>query len=1558
MTSKNRSLHSLEVLEARIAPASLITQARVVPAIVDTPILLHAGDLLNTGTSLQGGTYLLYIEKGDALIFTTDMNNNGVVDFNEITGISAGNGLRMVSFVDIHGDIVTNLNPNFTLTDSDNNSSNDNPFLKGDGRVLRNATVEKLELRSITTEDVVDSNGDGVVDESDVAQHLAMSSYSLFGSVYAGAGFGVSGDDTSGLVIDDSGRNLQSVVFGTTLGFDYFIDFKPSIGSIKVGTATNGNYYSFGISRGDDSQGYLATFIPPAGQAGGGVFNIRGATPTTDFNIDAAMAGDGGRGAKGGNVENVALISDTAGGYVIQAGNGGIGPNGGEGGSIVNFSDSGSYTSQIVIRSGDGGSATTGVGGNGGTASFGEMNVNGGLGVTLGSGGDGFTAGGTGASIGKGVFTTPTGSDSAANMVRGSVHVPGQIGSAGILDFDHDGVGDVVYTSFNPNQLVVQFGDPMFGFRAELTPDGFLGEPKGIQLFGVSSADALAVGDLNGDGFDDIVTGSHEEGDFGGIVVFLSKTEDTNHDGILGQGEDLNRNGVIDFVGFEAPVRSPLPSLYAGDAVPDTFGYIYRRSATPISEIVIGDFNGDGNAELAVAATYISQSITQQKVQVLLFMSPDLEEVSPGIVQPTGQFFADVGTKATSQPPAPANVLHPFTRLNGPNEGDQTDSIVVATAMSTGALNDVVVARAFATGSNVFVVDYSAPSAIGPTVAASGLPQVDTSRGNGVNLQDVSPRDFIVSDTNNDGNADLTVISASPNNYLVAKLGDGVGFPTALIGGGGDDTGALLDDFIDPDTDSVLIRNTTTTGTEFDEVVILFAGGNTGSIQFSLADAPGNMNGNGQLTTVGTVNIGGSGLDIIFLNGVDQPVNSVAVEGLGVLLPRYVLVDTDLLGVFPYYLAAHTVNIAAGDGGSALVGRGGNAGNIGSDLQRVDTVDPVTGAVTTDLVGSISIGLSSAPADAGEVNIISGTGGNGFTTGGKGGSIQGTTTRYNGGGFVSISTITAGDGGLGVAGKGGAGGDLVANSFESGTFVNAGNGGFGSIGGDGGSVTGNGRSGSYDNRTLFQRVNAGLGGGGIKAGGNGGSIIDFHGAFDLQVQGSTDGLLSYAAGAGGASVSGTGGNGGSVINVSPVVGENFLAGNITLIGGDGGNGRKGGQGGDVQDFVNNPSQSDNPAVLTFIAGNGGAGTLGKGGHGGDVMNITTPSTGKPNLVAIFDPNNPFFTFNRFLGGDGGSSPGGKGGNGGSVANILTSNSDNPFVMVAGAGGDGLYKGGSGGDLHDLQVNLGAGSFNKALFIGGAGGSAAAFIPNPLDSTPGQENKAFGGRVGKAGNGGNIANVTQFGSIGARIDLIAGNGGDTINYGSIIDKKIYVGKGGSIMNVHLDGNIGNIDPTVSFSSYNDVLNGESVQDFVTQNLRLMPGPIDDSVGMVGAVVGAAGRLKEVPAGGGEFRSQPAPGGKNGKLIDISARNIASAVAGSVDRIATIQVVSGIRITAGNDIGKDFDNTIDPAPFRNQNGDAVATPVLDGMLVDGALIYKKFKPDSEFDELPPGNTFRLA
>ena len=278
------------------------------------PLQLHAGDVLST--SQAGGTYLLFVEKGNAVVYTTDLNNNQQVDLNEITGISAGDGLRLILFVDIHGDIVTNLRSDGTrLTDSDNDASNGL-----DGRVLENSQIEKIELRSLTQDDLPVG--------TDVLDRLALSTYSIFGNIYAGRGFG--GTD-AGLIIDTIGNASQATKFTGTNGVTFVPNRAvPSIASIKVGSAASGELFSFGTSpaghgpgfHGEDVQGELQPFLVPFGQDGADIVGVHIVDGITK-NLGTLKAGDGGFNGRGGNVADVQITGDFAGGYSIIAGNAG-----------------------------------------------------------------------------------------------------------------------------------------------------------------------------------------------------------------------------------------------------------------------------------------------------------------------------------------------------------------------------------------------------------------------------------------------------------------------------------------------------------------------------------------------------------------------------------------------------------------------------------------------------------------------------------------------------------------------------------------------------------------------------------------------------------------------------------------------------------------------------------------------------------------------------------------------------------------------------------------------------------------------------------------------------------------------------------------------------------------------------------------------------------------------------------------------------------------------------------------------------------------------------------
>lgn len=1600
--------YSVEILEARIAPAVLgafptIKDAeiaydatnrednRFVTATIDTPQLLRAGDVFTTGTGSKSGSYLMFVEKGQALVFTTDLNNNGTVDPNEITGIAAGDGLRLISFVDIHGDIVTNLDADRTLSDSNNNSADDDTSLKGDGRVLLPSRIEKIEFRSLRASEISDQNNLGsiddatgrfVADDQDVAERLSLSTYSLHGSIYAGGGFGVVG---GGLIIDDAGRALQSSEFGGQNGFDFFVDFKPTIGAIKVGSATSGEYFSFGIGRADNIQGKFIGYTPGVGVAGGDIIGVKAMAATTQFNVNSLEAGDGGLGARGGNIQEIFLNSDTAGGYTVIAGDGGRGTTGGIGGSITNFNDRGSVTSEIQITTGDGGTASTGSGGAGGNLTLGTMNLSGGLSITLGDGGDGFKAGGNGAGLTKGTIGTPAGGDAYTRQIIGSTHDPlhdrvtglttqqGIIGTHLPVDFNEDGLGDVVFTTSDPEQVVVKFGGN--GFGGTVGGRLYLDAPIG--------AEALTVGDFNGDGHQDIATGSSDQGSRAGITVFLSEYEDINNDGILTTNEDLNSNGIDDFTGFGSALQSVLPFLQDGDGdagLAFNSFFNFRRSGVAINDIAAGDFNGDGRTELAIAATFLTLGGASPQ-QVLMFMQPDVEDG-----RATGQFYADFGTKRVATPAQGANPLRPFF-FTAPSIGSLF-STIEATALNTTDTRDVIVWSQFGPNAQqnfLTTVDNSNPSIAGPEFGRIIFPVVDTNRkllsenGN-FSGADFFIKDFTVLDFNSDGKVDYAAISESPRGYMHVMQGSGGLSGATLITtnpGTNDNQGLWFDEDggFERGTTQVALRSGDLDGDgSADDIGVLDYLGKGPEVELlviknfaapnSIVKNPGAILDAGNSAIIvddfGRSYTGGTTEEVIAYDIYYPSVSSsragyaIASPSFAPAIPRARSISMSGEGDVP--LTSFYNVFAAGNGGDALIGAGGNGGTLGATLAVATLRDDTGLAIGRDTVGSINITRSTNGAQNGPVNFVAGDGGNGFTTGGNGGSVTGISARYPAGVLLTGDvSLFGGDGGTGVSGRGGSGGDVSKNSIANGSLYVGGSGGDGLTGGSGGSILGNGIAGYYDSLNLIIELVAGEGGDGVRSGGAGGSVANFKTSFGLNVSGVATGGLSYTAGDGGNAVSGAGGAGGSIVNSSPLSGENNLAGDILLQGGFGGNGTSGGAGGSIRDFNNRPSQETPPALLSVLAGHGGDGTTGKGGAGGSVVNVQTPSRGKLTGFAL-----PLteFTFNRILAGNGGDSSAGNGGSGGIVSGINSSAQDNAFAVVGGAGGAGLYSGGAGGSVTNVQIQLGGGDFAKGLIIGGAGGDAFAFVDNPSDSTPNQNFKAFGGRVGIGGKGGSIVNFTQSGGISARVDLIAGNGGSTVNFGTVGDVRSFVGAGGSISNISLAGDVGNIKPGIPIKAYNDLFAGETIADFVESALRDPAGPksIDDSVGNVGLVVGEAGRIKAVFTG---YNSENEPvftplspvGGVNGSVNGLRATNILAMVAGSVDRIAAIQVISGINVVPGAIVGASKIGTPD---YVDRLGNATNGAVLDGALRDGAIVYRS----GNIGNLPPDRVFKLG
>jgi hypothetical protein len=1596
--SKKNLRPSIEALESRIAPAAVaalptikdaelawdknqFNDTHFVTAVTNTPLFLHAGQILTTGSGARAGQYLMFVQKGTAEVFTTDLNNNGQIDYNEITGVAAGDGLRLISFVDIHGDIVTNLDADNTLSDSDNNAAN-NPVTHGDGRILNNSRIEAITMRSLTLSEITSQDG-APATLTDQQSRLAFTSYSIFGEILAGKGFGVEGDATSGLHIDATGTAVQKLTFiGVSQSVPtFYVDVKPTVGPIRTGTAASGEYFSFGYSSNDDIEGTIVTFTPPSGQVGGDVFNVSSTAP---YNFSGVYTGDGGLGARGGNIANITLNGDDTGGYNLVAGNGGRAATGGAGGSIVNFTDIGSVTGQVNLVTGDGGQGTNGVGGSGGTLGFGSsivqtsagitevanLNVNAGLSINLGDGGTGFRGGGAGASLTNLILRSPdsigaigvavvgTTHDHAHDPTTGLLTGPAVIGNANSFDFDNDGINDLVYTSLQPSQLFVAFGDGAGGFTSPTSLDG----PSGIQ--------AATVADVNGDGHPDVIVGSAQAGDFSGLTVFLSKYS--------------NNNGVAQFKGFSSGIISPLPSLNSGDPdSPFTYYFGYSPSSNPITSVTAGDFNGDGHTDIALTAAYIFGGIDQ----LLMYMTPDVED---GVS--SGHFYADFGTKALNGQLAQSFL--PFVDL-----GSSPNAKVLATALNTTSAYDVVttlLTDGTLTLNGITGISYAGSPGPSPTdhlsvydfhqkqfgpVQLSDIlfDKVDTNR----NLAQVTPvqaslRDFAIIDFNGDQKADFFAVTDTPAGFIVGVQGDGVGNGgvPALINPGS------------PADNSGYSTQPLAEGTPL-------------SIRGSIPNAQGSMSGVAVLFSsfpdivtfdftpyvpVGTVVVnpgvnktfvspggpsGGQSLqafDTFIVSDADRSFYDYAFAAGGIVTSFGDSSSGSSGGNegFQGPLSEQFVIITAGDGGVGQIGRGGNGGIIGNGTLKDNPAN-------FRLEGSIDYTLPAIGTIA--VELFGGTGGDGFSFGGTGGSVSGVAVRFNpdvtgpnGTGFITgFVHLTGGDGGSGNSGAGGAGGSISKSTTVAGgvpIILKGGQGGDGLSGGAGGSVTGHGFKTYADAYALRQVIVAGSGGDGIRSGGIGGSVRDFHGDFSIL---GGDGYLTATAGDGGSGSAGPGGAGGDIVKLSPTTPSNsangnLLAGDIFMQAGNGGEGTIGGRGGSVSDFANKQSGA-NPGLLVFIAGNGGDGTRGNGGVGGSVSALSVSSLGthKPGDKVLSG-----FSYNHIIAGNGGDSANAAGGAGGSVLNINTTASDNTYAVAAGAGGNGLLAGGLGGSVKTLALAVGG----KGLVVAGNGGDAGGFLGDggPMPS-------GFGGKIGKGGNGGSIVNFVQLGASAVHVDLIAGNGGDSVNFGSLnnlTEGVKYVGTGGSIVGVTAQGSLGNTkDPTVAIKSYNDILLGETMADFVDRVLRTPTDAVlvDDAHGNVGVVVGASGRLSSNffgydANGKAIFKSIAAFGGINGDLLNLRAGAVLAAVAGNVERVAPIRTVSNLSLYDPNHPERtqlhigfdkvDSNGLIDNSnpEYRSGDPDGLVVdpvshlrviphrPVIEGRLVDGAILATVF------------------
>jgi hypothetical protein len=394
---------------------------------------------------------------------------------------------------------------------------------------------------------------------------------------------------------------------------------------------------------------------------------------------------------------------------------------------------------------------------------------------TTGSGGDnGVHTFGNGFTLNTAGSQSITATDKAASSITGSAPITvvnpflppvsyavgKSPGSVAVADFNGDGNLD----------LVMANGDG--------TVSVLLGKPDGTfqpaQNYAVT-AGSLAVGDFNGDGKLDIVTSN---GGNGSVSVLLGKGDGTFQPAInyslpteaglmqiplsLAVG-DFNKDGKLDVV---VTAQTYLPGTYS--TYPTYTGYINvligngaggvsADNVQPFfdpfaSSVAVGDFNGDGNPDLAVAAS------GQNYVNVLL-------GIGDGTFGPAS--YVPVG--------------------NGPN------SVAVGDFNGDGKL-DFVTANVLSNTVSLVLGNGNGSFAPATTYATGPGPQSVT-----------------VADFNRDGKLDIVTANANANGSVSVLLGDGNGtFGSALnyASGGANPESVAVGDFYPDGYPDLVVANT------------------------------------------------------------------------------------------------------------------------------------------------------------------------------------------------------------------------------------------------------------------------------------------------------------------------------------------------------------------------------------------------------------------------------------------------------------------------------------------------------------------------------------------------------------------------------------------------------------------------------------------------------------------------------------------------------------------------------------------------------------------------------
>ena len=256
------------------------------------------------------------------------------------------------------------------------------------------------------------------------------------------------------------------------------------------------------------------------------------------------------------------------------------------------------------------------------------------------------------------------------SILLGSTGTPGTFSSAvnynvqniprsvAVGDFNGDGKEDLAVTNTSSNSVSILLGDGLGSFTTTHLPIGF--EPYSV-----------AVGDFNRDGKQDLAV--------------------TNRSGANNQVSVLLGNGTGGFLAAQT----------------------FVVGSNPLS-VAVGDFNGDGNQDLAIANTGAADSVN---VSVLINMTPPLAAT---VTFAAANTFASGGSA-------------PYSVVVGDFDGDGTQDLAVGNQNS----NNVSILKGNGAGSF---------SLVGSPFPAGSLPiGVAVGDFNGDGMQDLAVANYVVS---------------------------------------------------------------------------------------------------------------------------------------------------------------------------------------------------------------------------------------------------------------------------------------------------------------------------------------------------------------------------------------------------------------------------------------------------------------------------------------------------------------------------------------------------------------------------------------------------------------------------------------------------------------------------------------------------------------------------------------------------------------------------------------------------------------------------------------------